>query len=403
MLNSPFSPWPSFSKKEAKKVNDILLSNRVNYWTGQECKKFEIEFAKSINSKFGIALSNGTIALELALIALDIKEGDEVLVTPRSFVASASSIVNVGAKPVFIDVDLNSQNICPKEILKAINSKTKAIICVHLGGWPCEMDQIMEIAKKNKLFVIEDCAQAHGALFKGKHVGTFGDVGCWSFCQDKIMTTAGEGGMLCTNNKKIWERVWSMKDHGKSYEKVYSKTSKTGFRWLHESFGSNYRMTEIQAAVGRIQLKELPSWTEKRNKNQNLIWKTAEKINGFNVPRFNDNLTQRQNKKKVSVHAGYKCYISVDLKKIKKNWSRNKIIDEINKLGVPCFQGSCSEIYLEKSFREKKLQPKKRLTNAKLLGDTSIAFLIHPTLKNSEIKKTCKALKIIGKEAFKRP
>ena len=212
MLNTPFSPWPSFSEKEARKISSILLSNKVNYWTGDECKKFEIEFAKSIGAKYGIALSNGTVALELALMALGIEKGDEVLVTSRSFVASASCIVSVGAKPIFVDVDINSQNISTEYIEKAITKKTKAVICVHLAGWPCSMDVIMKIAKKNNLCVIEDCAQAHGAVFKGKHVGTFGDVACWSFCQDKIISTAGEGGMLCTNNKKIWNKVWSMKD-----------------------------------------------------------------------------------------------------------------------------------------------------------------------------------------------
>ncbi len=401
MLNTSFSPWPSFSEEEAKKVNNILLSNRVNYWTGEECKKFEVEFANKIKSKHGIALSNGTVALELALTALKINKGDEVIVTSRSYIASASSIVNVGAKPIFVDIDLNSQNICPLNIEKAISKKTKAIIAVHLAGWPCEMNKIMKIAKKNKLFVIEDCAQAHGAMFKGRHVGTFGDIGCWSFCQDKIMTTAGEGGMLCTNNKKIWKKVWELKDHGKSYDAVYSKKIKKGFRWLHESFGSNYRMTEIQAAIGRLQLKKLSSWTKKRNKYQNLIWQTANTSNGFIVPNLDDSFNKSNHIKNRSIHAAYKCYIFVDQKQLKKAWSRDKIIDRINEQGVPCLQGSCSEIYLEKAFKKMNLQPKKRLKNAKLLGETSLTFLVHPTLTAKEIEKTCEAIKLVSREAFK--
>ena len=271
MLNTPFSPWPSFTEEEANAVRDVVLSNKVNYWTGQECREFEKEFAAWSDSAYAIALGNGTLALDVALQALDIGPGDEVIVTPRTFIASISSVVNAGAVPVFADVDADSQNIEAHSIVKVLTSKTKAIVVVHLAGWPCDMDPIMQLAEQHNLFVIEDCAQAHGATYKGKPVGSIGHVGAWSFCQDKIMTTGGEGGMVTTNDTDLWKTMWALKDHGKSYEAVYEREHAPGFRWLHESFGTNWRMTEMQAVIGRIQLKRMPQWQAQRLANAEAI------------------------------------------------------------------------------------------------------------------------------------
>lgn len=397
MLNKAFSPWPSFSKKEIDAVKKILKSNKVNYWTGDECRKFEKEFAKYFDSKYSVSLANGTVAIDLALKVLDIKAGDEVIVTSRTFIASVSSIVNAGGIPIFADVCLNSQNFRSSEISNLITQKTKAILCVHLAGWPCEMDNIMRIAKKNNLFVIEDCAQAHGAKYKGKSVGSIGHIGCWSFCQDKIMTTGGEGGMVTTNSKKLWEKMWAYKDHGKSYNAVYKKKHPYGFRWLHESFGTNWRMTEIQATIGRIQLQKMSEWTRKRNQNQNLIWKTCKTLDLIRSPKFNEKSWEYYNEG--NVHAAYKCYVFINKSKMKSGWSRDKIIKEINNLGVPCFSGSCSEVYREKAFYKSNLRPKKRLKSAKDLGETSLCFLIHPTITKKEINLTCKAIIDVAKKA----
>lgn len=256
MLNTKFSPWPSFTQEEADAVSSVLLSNKVNYWTGNECRLFEEEFAQWVGTKYAVALSNGTLALDVALKVLNIGSGDDVIVTSRTFLASASCIVTAGANPVFADVDLNSQCITAETISAVLTSKTKAIIVVHLAGMPAEMDPIMELAEKHGLYVIEDCAQAHGARYKGKRVGSIGHIAAWSFCQDKIMTTGGEGGMVTTNDKSLWSSMWSYKDHGKSYDAVYNREHKPGFRWLHESFGTNWRMLEMQGVIGRIQLKK---------------------------------------------------------------------------------------------------------------------------------------------------
>lgn len=390
MLNGPFSPWPLYSEEEASAVAEVLLSNKVNYWTGDLCRNFETEFAIFSGSKYSIAVSNGTTALDLALIALDLGEGDEVIVTPRTFLASVSSIVNVGATPVFADVSLDTQNITVDSIAKVMSKKTKAIICVHLAGWPCDMFPIMKLAEKNNLFVIEDCAQAHGAQYKGRSVGSIGHIGAWSFCQDKIISTGGEGGMVTTNCRDLWSRMWSYKDHGKSWESVYEKQHPSGFRWLHDSFGTNWRMTEMQAAIGLIQLGRIKDWNFKRKKNANAIWQAAKRIDGLRVPDLRCCDCDRFcNVSNGCAHAAYKCYVFVDGTKN----DRDKIMYLINQHGVPCFSGTCSEVYLENAFDNTEFKPKMRLPNAKHLGETSLMFLCHPTLTEKEIKKTCDVLR----------
>jgi dTDP-4-amino-4,6-dideoxygalactose transaminase len=401
MLNTNFTDWPKFSEEEAEKVKEILLSNKVNYWTGTECRSFEKEFAQYADCAYAVAVSNGTLALDLAFVALGINAGDEVIVTSRTFLASVSSIVNCGAIPVFVDISADTQNITPEAINAAITEKTAAIVCVHLAGWACEMDEIMQIASDNDLFVVEDCAQAHGAKYKGKSVGSIGHIGCWSFCQDKIMSTGGEGGMVTTNDEELWKKMWSYKDHGKSYDAIYHKEHPPGFRWLHESFGTNWRMTEIQAAIGRYQITQMSLWTQKRNEHQNAIWDCAKKINGLRVPSFKCSACECSAIVPKCVHAAYKCYVFIKPEYLKDSWNRDRLIEEISNMGVPCFSGSCSEVYLEKAFDDTTYRPKSRLKNAKILGETSLMFLVHPTLKKEEIDLTCDALVKVMEKASK--
>src|SRR5690554_2595318 len=382
MLNTLFSPWPSFTEEEGDAVRNVLLSNKVNYWTGQECREFEKEFAAWSDSAYAIALGNGTLALDVALQALDIGPGDEVIVTPRTFIASISSVVNAGAVPDFADVDADSQNIEAHSIVKVLTPKTKAIVVVHLAGMPADMDAIMALAAEHNLYVIEDCAQAHGAKYKGRSVGSIGHVGAWSSCQDKIMTTGGEGGMVTTNDEQLWRKMWSYKDHGKSYEAVYEREHAPGFRWLHESFGTNWRMTEMQAVIGRIQLKRMPQWQAQRLANAEAIWAAARQCPALRVPAVPEG----------SVHAAYKCYVFVKPELLKADWNRDRILAEIAARGVPSFSGSCSEVYLEKAFDGTGYRPAEPLPVARELGETSLMFLVHPTLTEAEIDKTCAVL-----------
>jgi dTDP-4-amino-4,6-dideoxygalactose transaminase len=382
MLNTPFAPWPRFSAEEAEAVGRVLLSNKVNYWTGSEGRDFEREFADWCGVTHAVALANGTLALDVALKALDIGTGDEVVVTPRTFIASVSCVVNAGATPVFADVDANSGNISADTIARVLTPRTKALICVHLAGWPCDMDPIMALADMHGLKVIEDCAQAHGARYKGRAVGSIGHVGAWSFCQDKIMSTGGEGGMVTTNDSLLWSRMWSFKDHGKSWEAVYECQHPPGFRWLHESFGHNWRMLEIQAVIGRIQLRRMADWHAQRTRNFDAIRKAALNLRGLRVPSISE----------VMEHAAYKCYFFVESSELYADWSRDRIMQEINARGVPCYSGSCSEVYLEKAFDGTGWRPVERLTVAKALGETSLMLLVHPGLSCSDILKTCDVL-----------
>lgn len=378
-----FSSWPYYADDERAAVDAVLASGKVNYWTGNECREFEKEFAEWTGTQYAIALANGTVALEAALKVLDLKPDDEVVISPRSFFASASSVVMSGGVPVFADVDRLTQNISAKTIEAVITSKTKAIVVVHLAGMPADMDPIMELARKYGLYVIEDCAQAHGAKYRGRSVGSIGHIGAWSFCQDKIMTTGGEGGMITTNDKDIWSRIWSYKDHGKEWTAVYDREHADGFRWLHETFGTNWRMTEMQGAIGRLQLTKMSAWTALRKKHAESIDKTVESftvVKCLEIPDFVE-------------HAYYKHYLFVVNEQLNDGWTRDRIVREVTAQGVPCFQGSCSEIYLEKAFDRKAMRPDRPLPVAKELGETSIMLLVHPTLTEDEIEFCCVTLK----------
>ncbi len=371
--------WPVHTDDELHAVNNVLTSGCTNYWTGSECREFEKEYALSVGTTYAIALMNGTVALEAALYALDIGPGDEVITSCRTFMASASCIVMRGATPILADVDINSQNITPDTIERCITPRTKAIIVVHLAGWPADMPEIMKLADQYHLKVIEDCAQAHGAAINNRQVGSWGDVGAFSFCQDKIITTGGEGGMITTHNEDIWKKIWSFKDHGKNYDKIYYHKHPPGFRWLHDSFGTNWRMTEMQAAIGRIQLRKLPEWLKIRKKNAVILTKACEKIPSLRVITPPPNI----------IHAYYKYYVFISPGLLKPHWNRDKIMQEIIEKGVPCFTGSCSEIYLEQAFANHHYTPR---TIAKMLGETSLMFLVHPTLTENDMQKVSHVL-----------
>ncbi|MBM9520881.1 DegT/DnrJ/EryC1/StrS aminotransferase family protein [Desulforhopalus vacuolatus] len=389
MLNTKFSPWPVFEADERDAAMKPLFSGKVNYWTGQEGREFEKEYAAYTGRSHAIALANGSLAIELALCALNIGPGDEVITTARTFIASASSVVMRGAVPVIADVDPVSQVITAETIRAVLTPRTKAIICVHLAGWPCDMDSIMELAREKGIYVIEDCAQAHGARYKGKPVGSFGDLAAFSFCQDKILSTGGEGGMLMMDDEKLWKKAWAFKDHGKSWDAVYERDHAPGFRWLHESFGTNWRMTEMQAAIGRVQLRKLDGWVAKRRANAAKLTECFTNLPGLRVTLPGDEI----------FHSYYKYYVFVRPDMLKEGWDRDRIMNEVMNMGVPCFSGSCSEIYREKAFTDAGYGPVGRLPVAKELGETSLMFLVHPTLKEDEVGKACEIVEDIMKLA----
>jgi dTDP-4-amino-4,6-dideoxygalactose transaminase len=391
MLDTPFPPWPSFSDEEVEAVARVIRSNRVSYWTGDEGRAFEREFAAWVCVPHAVALHNGTFALEAALRGLEIGPGHEVVVTPRSFIASASCVISAGAVPVFADVDRNSQNLSAETIARVLTPRSRAVVVVHLAGMPCDMDPILDLAAQKGLAVIEDCAQAHGARYRGRSVGSIGDVGAWSFCQDKIMTTGGEGGMVTTHRPEVWTRMWSYKDHGRSWEAVYERRHPPGFRWLNDSFGTNGRMLEVQAAIGRIQLTRMAEWTAARRAAAGRIWQAAGVLPGLRVSAIPD----------WAEHAAYRAYVFVEPDALKAGWDRDRIVAEVSAGGVPCYAGSCSEIYREKAFDRTTWRPASRLPVARELGENSLMFLVHPTLEARHIDKTCDVLKDVMRSATK--
>jgi dTDP-4-amino-4,6-dideoxygalactose transaminase len=388
-LQFPF--WPHYDDDEMAAAMAVLRSGRVNYWTGTEVRHFEQEYAAAIGAAHTVALANGTVALELALAALGIGPGDEVVTSPRTFIASASCAVMRGAKPVFADVDRDSQNIHALSIEQVLSSRTRAIILVHLAGWPCDMDSILQLANTNNIAVIEDCAQANGARYRDRSVGSFGVFGAFSFCQDKIISTGGEGGLLATQDESLWSRAWSLKDHGKSYQAAHRQDHAPGFRWLHESFGTNGRMTEFQAAIGRRQLAKLEEWIRRRRMNAQRLYEGFSTIGALRVPMPDEHIR----------HAYYKFYAFLDPARLKSSWTRDRIVAEVAARGVPCFSGSCSEVYLERAFDDSDARPAQRLPVARELGETSLMFLVHPTLMLEHMDRTCGIVREVIDEAIR--
>lgn len=397
--NMEFTPWPFFPDDEIQAVVNVLKSGKINQWTGDEVNLFEQEFAAYMGVSHAVALANGSLALDMALAALDIGQRDEVIVTPRSFVASAGCVGLRGAVPVFVDVDPVSQNITLETISRAVTSKTKAVIAVNLAGWPCDLVSIQSFCEQNCLFLIEDCAQAHGAAFEGKKAGSFGDCAVFSFCQDKIMTTGGEGGMLVTDNMELWKKVWSFKDHGKDYFKTFRQDHDPGFRWLVDSFGTNGRMTEMQAAIGRVQLNKLGGWVKKRRSNADRLTQGFETIPGLRVTVPGPEI----------YHAYYKYYVFIKPGELKNSWNRDAVVAELNSAGVPCNTGSCPEIYLENAFKVGLFRlngavpdsREGRLPVARQLGETSLSFMVHPTLTPAAIEFVIDQVKHVMKKAVK--
>ncbi|GAB5508600.1 MAG: DegT/DnrJ/EryC1/StrS aminotransferase family protein [Hyphomicrobiales bacterium] len=383
MLDGKLSAWPFYSQEEIDAVSHVLASNRVNYWTGNIARQFEDEFAAWCDTEFAIAVHNGTLALELALRALEIGPGDEVIVTPRSFIASASTVVNIGATPIFADIDPVTETLNAQTIEEVLTPASKAVIVVHLAGMPCDMDPIMELAGNHNLRVIEDCAQAHGASYKGRPVGSIGDIGAWSFCQDKIMTTGGEGGMVTTNDRSLWSAMWSYKDHGKSWEAVYEREHPEGYRWLHESIGSNFRMLEVQAAIGRIQLKKMAEWSARRHDIAKRFAHVCQGLPSVVLP-------PRRNG---SRHAYYRFTVQTNPDGLLPDWDRDRIMAELAKHDIPVFVGACAEIYREGAFVELGLSPVQPLPNAIQVGSRSLAFLTHPTLSDDEVDKVASVMR----------
>lgn len=370
--------WPHYADEEIAAVTEVLRSGRVNYWTGRDVAAFEQAYADYCGVAHAIALANGTLALEAGLVGLGLRPGDEVIVTARTFVASASSIALLGGVPIFVDVERDSQNMDPAAVAALIGPRTVGMVAVHLAGWPCDMDALGALAERHGLWILEDCAQAHGAQWRGRPVGSFGHAAAFSFCQDKILSTGGEGGMLLTNDDALHRRAWSYKDHGKDPEAVRAAHASTapGFRWVHQSFGSNWRLTGPQAAIGRIQLAKLDVWRAGRARNAALLTAGLAGCAALRIPQPPAHVT----------HAYYKYYAFVRPQALRPGCSRDDLLVGARNHGLPLMIGSSSEVYLEKAFVDAGLGPHNRLPVARELGETSLMLPVHPTLEGHHVR-----------------
>ena len=365
--------WPSYSEKQGRLVKNAILNSNLNYWTGKSTLQFENKFAKFMGIKYGIAVSNASNGLDIAIKCLNLKKNDEVIISPKSYYSSVTCIIKNDLKPVFIDLNLNSNCFDENQIEKKITKKTKLILCVHLGGFPCNMIKINKIAKKYNLFIIEDCSQAHGAKINKKFVGNFSDISVWSFCNDKIIST-GEGGMICSNNRNYFKKLWFLKENGRDYDSVYYKKHKFGYKWIHEHVGYNFRMTEMQAILGMEQLKSLNKNIKYRNKLYENIIENFNETRSFKFQKIPNNYTC----------AFYRLYALVDETYLKDNWNRDKILMYLEKKNIDCNVGSCSELYREKGIKNY-FKKNFYLHNARLSSDNSIAFILHHNLSREYI------------------
>jgi len=373
----PDEHWPCYADDEIAAVVGVLRSGKVNQWTGSEVGAFEAALARRFGGGQGVALANGSLALELALRAFGVGPDDEVVVTPRTFMASASCVRLLGATPVFAEVDRDSGNITAETIAAVLTPRTKAVIPVHLAGWPCDMSPIMALAEQHGLIVIEDCAQSHGAEIEGRPAGSFGHAAAFSFCQDKIISTGGEGGFVSFKDEARYEWAWSYKDHGKNLRKVKTPPVAPGFRWLHDSIGTNWRLTGPQAAIGIAQLQKLDAWVQARAHHEALWREALAAVPNLRIPEPRAGLK----------HALYKFYCYVEGADAERK--RDEILRLGTEAGLRVFSGSCSEVYLEEAFSD---MARPHLPIARELGATSLMVEVHPTLRPGLVERRAAAL-----------
>lgn len=381
------APWPFHDADEIAAVTGVLASGQVNYWTGERGRTFEAAYAAHCGVRFGLGVANGTVALELALYGLGIGPGDDVVVPARTFVATAAAVAQRGARPVVADIDPLSQNISAETLAGALTARTKAVIPVHLAGWPVDMVPLLALAREKNIAVIEDAAQAHGATVNGKPVGGLGRIGCFSFCQDKIISTGGEGGMVVTDDETLYRRMWSYRDHGKNFDAAQEANGGAGFKWVADSFGTNWRLTEAQAAIGLAQLAKLPAWLTRRRANAQILDDALTGLNSVSVQRVPAHLT----------HAYYKYYFFVTPEALKAEWSRDRIVDELIRRGVPARVGACPDISKEKAFAGAGPQPPH--PRAESIAERTVLLPVHPTLTAGNMKFMAETLRSVVTEA----
>lgn len=376
--------WPIHSEDEIDAVADVLRSGRTNYWTGEHGQAFEREWVEYTGAQHALTVTNGTTALELALhgIGTMITDGDEssvltynrelrirrrdaeVIVPCRTFMATASAVVTSGMNPVLADINSVTLNVTAETLEARRTPRTVAVIVVHYAGLPCDMPAIMEWANKHSIIVIEDCAHAHGARINGKHVGTFGAVGCFSFCVGKIISTGGEGGMVICNDDAIHARMAARRDHGRF--QMVGNRDMTQFTYEVQEFGTNLRLTEMQSAIGRLQLKKLDGWNAKRN-HIATIYRNA--INGPGIRH--------------PARADGRVWYLYNMQVFDRD--RQDLLRRLNERGIPARIGGCPNLLMEPVFGGVGAP----CPEADAVGERTLSLPVYPTMTLSDVEEVC--------------
>ena len=343
VVTNKLAGWPSFDEKAIKAVEDVLRSGKVNYWTGPKGMEFEKQFAAWQGSKYAISASTGTSALHVALSALGIGPGDEVIVPSYTFIASSFSVVQSGAIPRFADVNMEDHCISVESAEKLVNKRTKAIMPVHLYGNVCDMDRVMAFAKKHNLFVIEDNAEAFGGVYKGKKTGTIGHISACSFCQNKTFTTGGEGGMVTTDDEELAWIARSFRDHGYDVkERLNLLEIEQKLPYIHNMVGWNYRMTEMQSAIGLAELERMDGWNmPARKRNAHIIIDAVKDLPQIKYVPIDT--AEREN-------GWFVCAFSLDIERM--NCDIEQFVKAAGAEGAPCWKVFWPQCHTEGAFKK---------------------------------------------------
>ena len=391
----PFPRWPVFWDDEKQAVQAVLDSGHVNYWTGELGRRFQAEFAARMGVNDAIAVNSGTSALHVAMAAAGVGPGDEVIVPARSFIATASAVTNQFAVPVFADIDPDTHTISVDSVAERITSRTAAVIPVHLAGLPADMDALLGLARERGLAIVEDCAQAHGATYRGKNVGSLGTVNAWSFCQDKIFTTGGEGGMVGTNDAAAAEVARSFRDHGFHEAERRSALARGALnQYTHHRVGYNYRMTEMQSAIGLKALARLDWHLQRRRENAHYLTAGLRDL---------DEVLSPAPENPESEHAFYCYYVTLNLTQL--TCSRDEFVRAVQAEGVRAARGTSAELYREPVYQgrvgygnthhpfDSVDYAQVDCPNAKDIGQRSFRLEVFPTLQEEDLDDVLDAIR----------
>ena len=394
--------WPQIPEEGIEAVAEVLRSGKINYWTGEQTRLFEAEFAALHEAAEALAVANGTLALELAVRSFGIGPGDEVIVPSRTFIATAGAVVAAGATPVIADIDPQTNALTPLSVAARLTPRTRAVIAVHVGGYPAPVAELRELTDQMDLVIIEDCAQAEGARYSGHAIGTAAHASCFSFCTDKILPL-GEGGVICytegLRQSAAYLQAWAYRDHGHVFGRAQNtrvQERSSQFKYLSDHFGTNARMPEVQGALARVMLRHVSAWHIQRTRNAEVL---CGELADF-APAFSPVVLPASRRAQGSEHAYYRLYFRLDPTALAPGWDRDRVIDAIAAEGAPVQFGSCALIGREQALLTLGAPRDEDLPGALCANEQSLAFFVHPTLTEADMADIAGAARKVLQKAL---